>query len=64
MNFNLLNHGIVNMNGHIYDVADVYDMFMGRYRFWWYIKIISSIYNPFKHKINKAQIELLHLSCT
>lgn len=31
MNFNLLNHGIVNMNGRIYDVADVYDMVKSHY---------------------------------
>lgn len=31
MNFNLLNHGIVNMDGHIYDVADVYDMVKSHY---------------------------------
>ena len=53
MNFNLLNHGIVNMNGHIYDVADMYDMVkryydnsMGRYNFDAYYDV-DDIVNPY-----------------
>lgn len=53
MRFNLLDYGIVNMNGHIYDVADVYDMVksyydncMGRYNFDAYYDI-DDIVNPY-----------------
>lgn len=53
MKFNLLNHGIVNMDGHIYDVADVYDMVksyydnsMGRYFFDAYYDV-DNIINPY-----------------
>lgn len=53
MNFNLLNHGIINMDGHIYDVADMYDMVkryydnsMGRYNFDAYYDV-DDIVNPY-----------------